>query len=260
MKKETTRKVLRIFCGVVFLCAVGFLIVHFVQQRQEESRYQEMQEKAEKPKKEVVEKEEPTVEIPIDFQKLQEENPDIYAWIQIPGTKIDYPVLQNGFDDSFYLDHTADGAYGAIGSIYTERQTAKDFSDFNTVMYGHNVPNGTMFRGLHQYEDPQFLKEHPEVIIYTPDAKRVYTIFAAVVYDDRHILNTFDFTKESHRQEFLDSVRQSRNMANQFREDVSVTPKDRILTLSTCIKTQRDKRYIVGAVLTDEKKAKNSDR
>lgn len=260
MNKDIIRKVLRIVCGLVFLCAVGFLIVHFVQEKQDEKLYKEIQEVAEKPKKEIEEKEEPTVEIPIDFEKLQEENPDIYAWIQIPGTKIDYPILQNGYDDSFYLDHTADGAYGAVGSIYTERQTAKDFSDFNTVIYGHNVPNGTMFRGLHQYEDAEYLKEHPEIIIYTPDAKRVYTIFAAVVYEDRHILNTFDFTKEFHRQEFIDSVYQSRNMANQFREDVSVTPNDRILTLSTCIKTQRDKRYIVGAVLTNEEKAKNSDR
>lgn len=232
---------------------------HFVQEKQDEKLYEELQEQAEKPEKKPDVSEEPTVEIPIDFQKLQEENADIYAWIQIPGTKIDYPVLQHGYDDGFYLNHTADGAYGAVGSIYTERQTAKDFSDFNTVMYGHNVPNGTMFRGLHQYEDAQYLKEHPEIIIYTPDAKRVYTIFAAVVYEDRHILNTFDFTKVSHRQEFLDSVLQSRNMANQFREDISVTPEDRILTLSTCIKTQRDKRYIVGAVLTNEEKAKNSD-
>ena len=112
---------------------------------------------------------------------------------------------------------------------------------------------------MHEYEDMEYLKEHPEIIVYTPDAKRVYNIFAAVVYEDRHILNTFDFTKESHRQEFLDSVFQSRNMGNSIREDVPVTTEDRILTLSTCIKTQRDKRFIVGAVLTDEEKKESSN-
>lgn len=247
-------------CVIVFLCAVGFLVLYFVQENREKELYEDLQKKSEKVKDTTsASDEQKAVEIPIDFQKLQKTNKDIYAWITIPGTKIDYPVLQHGFDDGFYLDHTADGEYGAIGSIYTERQTAKDFSDFNTVMYGHNVPNGTMFRGLHKYEDMEYLKEHPEIIVYTPDAKRVYTIFAAVVYDDRHILNTFDFTKESHRQEFLDSVFKSRNMGNSIREDVPVTSEDRILTLSTCIKTQRDKRFIVGAVLTDEEKAKSGN-
>lgn len=256
--KDTTRKILRIICVIVFLCVVGFLAFYFVQEKRDKELYEDIQKEVEKPEK-PVEDTKKVVEIPIDFQKLQKTNKDIYAWITIPGTKIDYPVLQHGFDDGFYLSHTADGEYGAVGSIYTERQTAKDFSDFNTVMYGHNVPNGTMFRGLHKYEDMEYLKEHPEIIVYTPDAKRVYTIFAAVVYDDRHILNTFDFTKESHRQEFLDSVFNSRNMGNSIREDVPVTSEDRILTLSTCIKTQRDKRFIVGAVLTNEEKAESSN-
>lgn len=257
--KETTRKALRILCAIIFICAVGFLVFYFVQEKKDKELYENFQKKAEKQEEPEQDETKNNPEIPIDFQELQKTNPDIYAWIKIPGTKIDYPVLQNGFDDTFYLSHTADGEYGSVGSIYTERQTAKDFSDFNTVMYGHNVPNGTMFRGLHQYEDMEFMEEHPEVIIYTPDAKRVYKIFAAVVYDDRHILNTFDFTKESHRQEFLDSVLESRNMGNSIREDVPVTTDDRILTLSTCIKTQRDKRFIVGAVLTDEEKTESSD-
>ena len=239
--KETTRKALRILCAIIFICAVGFLVFYFVQEKKDKELYENFQKKAEKQEEPEQDETKNNPEIPIDFQEL------------------DYPVLQNGFDDTFYLSHTADGEYGSVGSIYTERQTAKDFSDFNTVMYGHNVPNGTMFRGLHQYEDMEFMEEHPEVIIYTPDAKRVYKIFAAVVYDDRHILNTFDFTKESHRQEFLDSVLESRNMGNSIREDVPVTTDDRILTLSTCIKTQRDKRFIVGAVLTDEEKTESSD-
>lgn len=250
--KETTRKALRILCAIIFICAVGFLVFYFVQEKKDKELYENLQKNAEKQEEPEQDETKNSPEIPIDFQELQKTNPDIYAWIKIPGTKIDYPVLQNGFDDTFYLSHTADGEYGSVGSIYTERQTAKDFSDFNTVMYGHNVPNGTMFRGLHQYEDMEFMEEHPEVIIYTPDAKRVYKIFAAVVYDDRHILHSFDYAFEDQRQAFLDSIYNSRNLGNVIRDDVSVNTDSRILTLSTCMTGQDDKRFLVEAVLISE--------
>lgn len=259
--KDSTRKVLRALCGIVLVCVAVFLVIHFVEEKKEQDVYDRLQEEKKVEEKLKEQLEQPVTkapEIPIDFAKLQETNPDIYAWIQIPGTKIDYPVLQNGFNDSFYLDHTADGQEGSIGAIYSERQSAKDFSDFNTVLYGHNVPSGKMFRGLHQFEDLEYMKAHSEVIIYTPDAKRVYQIFAAVVYDDRHILNTYDFSLESHKQDYIDSLLHARNMGNSIREDVSVTTNDRILTMSTCIKTQRDKRFVVGAVLINEEKAESS--
>ena len=65
-----------------------------------------------------------------------------------------YPVVQGGDDDTYYLNHTIDGTEGYPGSIYTERINAKDFSDFNTVIYGHNMKDGSMFMGLHNFEDP----------------------------------------------------------------------------------------------------------
>lgn len=259
--KDSTRKILRILFGIIILCVGVYLVVHFVEEKREQDVYEKLQEEKKVEEQPKEQQEEPVVkapDIPIDFAELQEMNPDIYAWIQIPGTKIDYPILQNGFNDSFYLDHTADGQKGSIGAIYSERQTSKDFSDFNTVLYGHNVPNGTMFRGLHKFEDLEYMKSHPEVIVYTPDAKRVYRIFAAVVYDDRHILNTYDFSLESHKQDYIDSLLHARNMGNSIREDVPVTTEDRILTMSTCIKTQRDKRFVVGAVLVNEEKAESS--
>ena len=96
--KDTVRKILRILCVITFVCAAGFLVFYFVQEKKDEELYKNLQTNAEKVEdeksKDVPVKE---VEIPVDFQKLQEMNPDIYAWIQIPGTKIDYPVLQHGF-------------------------------------------------------------------------------------------------------------------------------------------------------------------
>ena len=104
----------------------------------------------------------PIPEKEVDFADLQENtNGDIYAWIHIPDTKIDYPVLQHPTDNSYYLNHNLDGSRGYPGCIYTEDYNKKDFTDPNTVLYGHNMKNGTMFAGLHKYGDSEYLEEHP---------------------------------------------------------------------------------------------------
>lgn len=77
--------------------------------------------------------------IPVKFEELQAVNPDVYAWITVPGTDIDYPILQHASDNSYYLMHNIDGSYGYPGCIYTENMNSKDFTDNNTVIYGHNI-------------------------------------------------------------------------------------------------------------------------
>lgn len=122
---------------------------------------------------------EETAVIPVKFGELQSVNPDVYAWITVPGTEIDYPILQHPSDNSYYLMHNIDGSYGYPGCIYTENLNSKDFTDNNTVIYGHNMKNGSMFAQLHKFEDPDFFRGNREVLIYLPDEVLHYTIFAA---------------------------------------------------------------------------------
>ena len=129
---------------------------------------------------------------------------------------------------------------------------AKDFSDFNTVIYGHDMKDGSMFKDLHKFEDADFFNQHEEVVIYTETEKKVYKIFAAVVYDDRHILYYYNNQNVEDRKDFLQSIYESRNMKNQIRSDVSVDENSHIITLSTCISGQPENRFIVGAVEVDE--------
>ena len=189
----------------------------------------------------------------VDFAALQEEtNPDIYAWIYIPDTQIDYPVLQHPTDDTYYLNYNIDGSKGYPGCIYTEKCSARDFTDPNTVLYGHNMKNGSMFAGLHKFEDSEYFAEHPYVYIYTEDGLLVYAVFAAYESGDEHILNTYDFTKESVYEKYLEDLYSTRSMNRNIREDVEVTTKDRILTLSTCIADKPNNRYLVQGVLLNE--------
>lgn len=250
------RKVLIIILLLVIAACVGYIVHDYIRKQQNGRVYEELQkeQKIEEEKEEVQQDSEKKVEIPIDFAALQAQNPDIYAWIRIDGTNINYPVVQSASDNEYYLNHTIDGQEGYPGSIYTENYNKKDFTDYNTIIYGHDMKDGSMFQNLHNYMDPAYMQAHPEVIIYTPDVKRTYRIFAAVVYDNRHLLFGFDFTTPEGRQSFLDSLRASRDLSNVFREDVAVSAQDRLLTLSTCMTGQDEKRFLVEAVLVDEEK------
>jgi len=105
----------------------------------------------------------------IDFNALWEINKDIYAYIEVPGTDISYPILQSKNDNSYYLNYTIEGIKGLPGSIYTENYNSKEFGDRNTVIYGHNMKNGTMFAQLYNYSDTKFFNENQYIYIYLPD-------------------------------------------------------------------------------------------
>ena len=104
----------------------------------------------------------PIPDLEVDLQNLRETvNPDIYAWIYVPGTKVNYPVLQHETDDTYYLNYNIDGTKGYPGCIYSEKKyNSKDFTDANAVLYGHNMKNGTMFGSIHRYEDQEFFNEN----------------------------------------------------------------------------------------------------
>ena len=122
---------------------------------------------------------------------LREINPDIYAWMDIPGTGISFPILQSAEDEYYYLSHNESKEADDAGCIYTEYFNRKDFSDPNTVIYGRNVDG--RFAQLHQYQDRDFFDTYRTVNIYLEDRVLSYQIFAAYNYDDRHLIKIYDF-------------------------------------------------------------------
>ncbi len=144
------------------------------------------------------------VDNPVDFAVLNETSPDTYAWLYIPNTMINVPILQHPEDDSFYLVHTETGDYNVYGSIFTELANSKDFSDPVTLIYGHN--GEAQLRNLHYFEDPEFFAENDTIYIYTPGHILTYKIVSAYRYDNRHILNSFNFDNPEVLQEYFDYV------------------------------------------------------
>ena len=207
---------------------------------------------------------EPTVEAqeaepqnPIDFAALQAENPDLYAWIYVPNTNVNLPVAQRTGDDFFYLDHDRRGDYAVEGTVFSQTANALDFSDPVTVLYGHNIVNDAMFATLHAYEDPAFFADNPELYVYLPDRILAYEVVAAYEYDDRHILNSFDFSDPAVRTGYFASVLAPDDPKANVRDGAQLDADDRIVQLSTCRSalTSDPVRYIVTAVLVGEKPA-----
>ena len=194
------------------------------------------------------------IEIPdknIDFDKLHREvSDDIYAWIYIPNTNVDYPVFQHPTDNAYYLEHNVDGSEGYPGCIYTENYNSKDFSDPQTVIYGHNMRDGTMFSDLHKYEEQEFFDENKYVYIYTEDMVYVYRIFAAYQTNNAHQLLNFDFSKKENLLTYLENVRALGSELKIFDDDVVFSGDDQVLTLSTCVMKERQfhLRYLVQAL------------
>ena len=190
---------------------------------------------------------------PVDFAKLKEINPEIYAWIRIPDTNIDYPVAQHaGEDQTYYLKHDLYGTPQFAGCIFSQEPSAKDLSDPVTVLYGHNMKNGSMFQNLYHFVEEGALEQDPYVYMYTDGHTCVYRIYAAYYYDDRNITQVYDFTDREDLEKYIEETKKPRSMAEQTAKTDEVDISDRILTLSTCVAGQPSERLLVQAVLEHE--------
>lgn len=194
------------------------------------------------------------VQNPINFAELKEQNPEVYAWIYVPGTDVNLPVVQSTTDDNFYLNHNIDGDYAVEGAIYSQSMNAADFSDPVTVLYGHNLVNGSMFSTLHYFENEDFFAQHDTMYIYTLGHILTYKVVSAYQYDDRHILNSFDFSDPSVVRTYFDYVMAPNSLVENVRQGVTLQITDKIVQLSTCTDTvnHTDTRYLVTGVLTDD--------
>ena len=186
----------------------------------------------------------------IDWDSLNAMNEDVYAWIYIPGTYVDYPILQHPDKLSYYLKRSPERTESKYGSIYTQYLNSKDFTDPNTVIYGHKYRKTTqMFTTIHYYESLEFFEENRYIYIYTPKNVLVYEVFAAYEGTNENLLISYDFSIESSYAAYLKKIFEARDQNAHYLEGVELTTEDRIVTLSTCITGDENSRYLVQGVL-----------
>ena len=194
-----------------------------------------------------------SVEIPVDFEKLWEINPEIYAWLYVPGMDISYPIVQHDGDNDYYIRRSVDGQYYTGGCIYSENYNKRDFSDRMTVLYGHNLRSGKMFAPLNDFADVKVFDEHRYIYVYLPDRELVYEVFAASPHSSEHLLLNHDFDNRQEFADFFSDFMYKRNLNANFLENAELDySSDRILTLSTCLRGDNQQRFLVMGRLIAE--------
>lgn len=180
----------------------------------------------------------------IDLSSLQNINSDAIGWIEIPGTVLSYPVVQTN-DNSFYLTHTFRKETNKSGSIFVETQNNSDFSDLHTIIYGHNMKDGSMFAQLKNYTTKSYLEAHPYIYIDLADGSHCYQIFSCHETNPEEPDNktyTIGYKANDTYAAFLDNIKG----ASAFDTGVDVSIEDSVITLSTCT-NNGDSRFVVHA-------------
>ena len=184
----------------------------------------------------------------MDLSVLQQINPDVVGWIEIPGTVVSYPILQTD-NNSYYLNKTWRKDPSSVGSIFLECQNRADLSQFNTLIYGHNMRDGSMFSNLKDYQDLESWKAHPTIYVVSGGVAKAFDVYAAYVVGTWEITYGLELNKPEVRQEFIDLGLKKTKI------DTGITPTidDSILTLSTCTGTGRSgSRWVVQAVCRED--------
>ncbi len=184
--------------------------------------------------------------ISIDFDELSLHSDAVVGWLYLPETAINYPVVQ-GRDNDYYLDHFIDGTPNVGGSLFADYTCPSDFSGRNTLIYGHNMRDGSMFALVDDYTDQAFYDAHPVMYLNTPQQNYRVDFFAGFTTDPESFVYTSAFAVDSDFTAFLNTVR----YYSDFSSDVEVDASDRIVTLSTCTYSGDDVRFVLFGKLVE---------
>lgn len=189
----------------------------------------------------------PTAKDSISFAELQRKNPDVFGWITVDQTHIDYPLLQ-GTDNSKYVNTDALGEFSLSGSIFLDCNNQKIFSDMNSIIYGHHMAENAMFGELEQFEQPSYFEKHSKGKLYYEGAWHSIEFFAFLHTDayDKVVYDTA-LQRRTDVSAYLDYVRQN---AIYFKEQ-SFQEDERFVTLSTCTSDSTNGRHLLIGRLTE---------
>ena len=248
-------------CGLLALGS-GFLMVRDLNQYSESAgayediaSHVELPEQTEAPEDDNTETEpageDPSVVLPtVDFEALRETSPDIIGWLALPDTAINYPVTQTD-DNEYYLHHLYDGTYNKTGCLFTDYENQEDFSDRNTIIYGHNMRDGSMFAALNEYDEQSYFDTHKQMYLVTPEGGYLCEVFAAFVAKPSESGSDTSPWRLSWKDDGAYTTWLTAMAERSVVEtDVTVTSSDKVLTLSTCTPGGAS-RFIVMAKLVE---------
>lgn len=192
------------------------------------------------------ESEEP--EILIQYRELYEQNEDMVGWIQIEDTEINYPVMYTA--DDFYLNHSFDKMKSQSGVPFIDKRCEVEPFGTNTIIYGHNMNNGTMFAGIIRYKDMNYYKEHPIIHFDTLYEKQEYEIFAVfeskVYRKSDKVFKHYNFLNAENELDFNEYINSVKALSL-YDTGVAAKYGDELITLMTCSYQTENGRFVVVA-------------
>lgn len=163
------------------------------------------------------------------FQEGQEDYSNMVGWLIIPGTMVDYPVMQSAEKD-YYVNHSYDGQSDVYGALFLAQANASDFTDSLSAIYGHDMNNGTMFGDLPDFQKKSDFSKNQEGILILEDGAHLLTVCACLTMDNATLEETVDAALEENGEEWLTALLEA---AVQRNEEVELAETDRFLALST---------------------------
>ena len=189
------------------------------------------------------------MEITPDLALYREKCSQVYAWIEVPGTGISYPIAYcEDSDKPFYFTHDIEGAQSDAGMIITDSLNSEDFSDPMTLVFGQNTDDGTMFAQLHRFRDAGFFEEHERFSICLDDVQLVYRIYASYVDSDDHIFVTYDFDDPAGFADYFDHIGELRDLSMNIRKDAKPLFGDHVVALITHCDDESKRLFVVGVL------------
>ncbi len=186
-----------------------------------------------------------------EYQDLVAQNPDFVGWITIGDTKINYPVVQKAGDNEYYLTHTFDNSEDSAGSVFMDYRCDVANPTTNTILYGHNMKNGTVFGELKKYLDLDFYNNHKIITFDTKYAKGQYEVVAVclseVGYQDDNNFKYYNFVNAENDEAQVSAFISTIANLSVHGSDINVNKDDKLLTLSTCNSYTEDGRLFIVA-------------
>ena len=239
----------------IFLVSAGLLCCSLYEYRKGEKEYGELRQYTAKAPGQEPDSQSPgslsdqeqEPMLAIDFEALKKLNPHIIAWSHIPGTPVSYPVTQ-GEDNSYYLTRTFSRAYNGAGCIFMDYRSSLPSEGGNTVLYGHNMKNNSMFGSLKRYWDNEYYREHSSFYLYTAEGD----IFLCHITDRRRIPAQTDFFSEMQDKEEEAGENGRAGEGGKAGIDGKAdmdgkTDRDARVTLVTCVAGKNEERLIIEA-------------
>lgn len=183
--------------------------------------------------------------IDVDFKVLKGQNEDIVAWLYSEGTAINYPVVQAN-DNDYYLRRLIDGTYNQAGTIFMDYKNNSNFDDYKTILYGHNMKNGTMFGTLTNYKNQEYYNEHKEMYLFTENKNFKVELVAGYITSSESDIYVVSETSNTNNKLLQEAISKST-----FKSEAEVTNEGKILVFSTCDYDFENARYVLLGVLRE---------